>query len=52
MSPSYKLGYLADVVLRFAVAVVLIGIAPILMFWAYVVACLVWLLRRSRATTA
>jgi hypothetical protein len=46
MSPSYRLGLAVGTGLRFLLAVLIIGLAPVLMFWAYLAACVVWLLQR------
>jgi hypothetical protein len=45
----YKLGFAVGSILRLLVSVLLISLAPVLMFWAYVVACIVWLFRRHEA---
>lgn len=46
MSRSYKLGYAVGTVVLFAVAVLLIGLAPVALFWLVLVVCVVGLLRR------
>lgn len=46
MRPTYTLGFLVGSILRLAVAVLLIGLAPVLMFWLYLAASIGWLLRR------
>jgi hypothetical protein len=44
MRPSYALGYIVGTVLRFVAGVLLIGLAPVLMFWLYLAASVGWLL--------
>jgi hypothetical protein len=52
MSPSYKLGLAVGTGLRFLVAVLLIGLAPVLVFWLYLAASIACLLRRAHGAYA
>jgi hypothetical protein len=46
MSPSYKLGYAAGTALLFVIAVLLIALAPVALFWVFLGVMVWWLIRR------
>jgi hypothetical protein len=46
MKPTYALGLAVGSIVRLLVAVLLIGLAPVLMFWLFLAASVAWLFRR------